>query len=402
METTTETQNKVGLGSSTTGVVSGVLGVAAAAAIFTPAGAPLLIASLLFGGSATAVQTGTEVRNFYSEPNQLADRMIALHGVLVSILNITGVLRDAMLRDHIRSDHYDPPKRSDAFQKAMEKNRVSLLGGLAASRFSMAGVEMSRAVSVAETGAVTTRNARFFSRTGTNLMRMARFARFAGGALSAAILVLEAKSMTNTIQEMQSGNPCEKADRLREMKEEIAGLPKTSELDKECETYLQAMIDRQRALTEEEVTKILVEQSEAALKEAQEMQLLLQQESAEQEADNSGAVYGASILDGEEAAPSKSDTPSALSVSSSSSSPSKMSMSLLERIELFKQKEAADDGNELVKNASTKTSESSDDEDEETGEPSGAFAYVPPTSSDSTEVVCEVEPSAKMKISAAN
>lgn len=43
-------QNKLGVGGSTAGMVSGALGIAAAATIFTPAGPPLLIASLLFGG----------------------------------------------------------------------------------------------------------------------------------------------------------------------------------------------------------------------------------------------------------------------------------------------------------------------------------------------------------------
>ena len=43
-------QNKIGVGGSTAGIMSGALGIAAAATILTPAGPPLLIASLLFGG----------------------------------------------------------------------------------------------------------------------------------------------------------------------------------------------------------------------------------------------------------------------------------------------------------------------------------------------------------------
>jgi hypothetical protein len=66
------------LGSSSAGLISGVLGIAAAVTIITPAGPPLLIVSLLFGGSATAVSTGTEARNYYSEPNKLAGRIQAL------------------------------------------------------------------------------------------------------------------------------------------------------------------------------------------------------------------------------------------------------------------------------------------------------------------------------------
>lgn len=50
LEKTKARQNKIGAGGSTAGMVSGALGIAAAATIFTPAGPPLLIASLLFGG----------------------------------------------------------------------------------------------------------------------------------------------------------------------------------------------------------------------------------------------------------------------------------------------------------------------------------------------------------------
>ena len=117
LEESTRTSNRVGLGSSSAGIVSGVLGIVSAATLFTPAGPPLLIASLLFGGSATAVQTGTEVRMHLSQPNQLADRILALHGICHSILKVVGALRDAVLRDHLRTDLY-----KDAPQKVMDYN----------------------------------------------------------------------------------------------------------------------------------------------------------------------------------------------------------------------------------------------------------------------------------------
>jgi hypothetical protein len=62
------------------------------------------LASLLFGGSATAVTTRSEAMNYYSEPNQIASRIQALYGMVSAILRVTGKLRDAMLRDHIRTD----------------------------------------------------------------------------------------------------------------------------------------------------------------------------------------------------------------------------------------------------------------------------------------------------------
>jgi hypothetical protein len=50
LEDTKFRQNKIGVGGSTAGLMSGALGIAAAATILTPAGPPLLVASLLFGG----------------------------------------------------------------------------------------------------------------------------------------------------------------------------------------------------------------------------------------------------------------------------------------------------------------------------------------------------------------
>jgi hypothetical protein len=240
-----------------------------------------------------------------------------------------------MLREHIRSDHYEIDK-TDALSNALRKNRASILGGLAMSRYGMAGVEISRVATAAETGAVAGRNARFFSRTGTNLMRTARFARFAGGTLSAAILVLEARNMSTTIQAMQSGSPCEKAERLREIRDEVSEIPDTASLDQEIESYLKAMLDRQRAMTQEEVTKILVEQSESALAEAKQLQLI--------EQDTNESTQGISILSGEEESGTANlDGDDNLDIgtttTAASSSKTDLSMSLLERIEFFKQQQ---------------------------------------------------------------
>ncbi|KAI2499424.1 hypothetical protein MHU86_15069 [Fragilaria crotonensis] len=90
-------RNKVGVGASSAGLVSGALGVAAACTILTPVGPPLLVASLLFGGSATVVQTGSEAMRYYSEPHKLANRILALQGVVQSILHSTARMRETTL-----------------------------------------------------------------------------------------------------------------------------------------------------------------------------------------------------------------------------------------------------------------------------------------------------------------
>jgi hypothetical protein len=146
------------LGSSSAGLISGVLGIAAAVTIITPAGPPLLIASLLFGGSATAVSTGTEARNYYSEPNKLAGRIQALHGMVHAILRVTGTLRDAMLRDHIRTDDYENKDglattdvassvaARDIANAALARHKGKVMAAATAGRFSAAGMETAASV----------------------------------------------------------------------------------------------------------------------------------------------------------------------------------------------------------------------------------------------------------------
>lgn len=252
LETSTERQNSVKLGSSGVGVVSGVLGVAAAATILTPAGPPLLIASLLFGGGATAVQTSTEAVNYFSEPNQLADRIIALHGMLLSILRVTSTLRDAMMVNHIRTDAFlDDQDNNNNDHKLPHVSKAGVMASANVGR----SITLGGAVAAAETTAVSTvaaetgvlagsRATASLTRAGTAAARTLRFARFAGGALSAAVLVMEANAIQQTLKQMQNGNPCEKADNLRKIYEEIKDLPSTDSLDRECQRYLKTLAER--------------------------------------------------------------------------------------------------------------------------------------------------------------
>jgi len=118
LEENTERNNKIGLGSSATGIVSGITGVAAAAvhiaaaaaagaAIMSPAGPPLLIASIIFGGTAAAASSGSEAVSYYSEPNQLANRVMALHELVNALLKVTVVLNDALTKGHIDLGMYE-------------------------------------------------------------------------------------------------------------------------------------------------------------------------------------------------------------------------------------------------------------------------------------------------------
>lgn len=103
LETRTVRSNRIGAGSSAIGVVLGVVGVVGCSVLLFPpaaaAGVPLLIASLVFGGGATAVQSGDAAESRFSEPNRLAEKMVALHGMALSLLRITEVLSYGLLRD---------------------------------------------------------------------------------------------------------------------------------------------------------------------------------------------------------------------------------------------------------------------------------------------------------------
>ena len=323
LEQRRQQQNKVGLGSSGVGVLSGVLGIAAAATILTPAGSPLLIASLFFGGGATAVQTGTEAFNHFSEPNKLADRIIALHGMVFSILRVTSTLRDAMLRDHIRTDVFDAEKVSltDAVQGTMVKNKAGVLVasnmGRAATLGSVAGAEAgvvasaSTVVGAEVAAGAGARGATALSRAGTAAARSIRFARFAGGALSAAVLLIEANALHSTIKEIHNGSPCEKAQYIRAIAAEVQNedLPSTSELDEECQAYLAALASRPmppQEVAAEEATGVSIQdfpEAECAVADA-----------------NMGGRTGALIVGGEEVPLAAIATPAAAAAASGSQS----------------------------------------------------------------------------------
>ncbi len=106
LEHTTKKEDKIGLSANSAGVMSGVAGVAAAAAFVTPAGPPLLIASLFFGGAAQMTSSGTKMVNYRSTPSKMAFRIISLYNLVKSILTVTTVLRDALLNDHIDLEKY--------------------------------------------------------------------------------------------------------------------------------------------------------------------------------------------------------------------------------------------------------------------------------------------------------
>lgn len=264
LEHTKSRNNKINVGGSSVGIVSGILGVAAAATIVTPAGVPLLVASLMLGTGATAAQTGTEVKEkYFSEPNQFANRVIALNGVALSILSIVGVLRGVIQRDYLQMhEETDGSCSSPApLPRALLESRT--LAGVTAGRLVAGSAEL-----VLPEGVAMARGARQFSRAGTGALRSLRFARFAGGALAAATVVLEARSLGTTVKAIREGSPCEKAEALKKIKEEIPSLADTSELDQECESYLLYIKDR--GFRKDELTRLIYQVTRQEFSAAEE------------------------------------------------------------------------------------------------------------------------------------
>ena len=281
LERKVRNKHATGLAGNATGLVSGITGIAAAAAIFTPAGPGLIIASLLFGGTATAVSTGGEAAAYFSDSRRLADRILALHGVAASLLRIKDVLRDALLRDHIRVDHFLEDGDADSQggeaapavpaaaaatidqvreQLEREPARITSGAGTAAAKYAGAATEIgalatsstakataaaeaaalaarAEVLAGAEVGVAAARTSRFASRATSTAMRTASFARMFGGAISAAAIVLEVKDMHSTVRQIRSGSPCEKAELVRSIRDEVRGFPETAALQSQCELY---------------------------------------------------------------------------------------------------------------------------------------------------------------------
>jgi hypothetical protein len=169
LEQNTSRHNFVGLGSSATGVIAGGLGVAAAATIFTPVGPPLLLASILFGGGATAVNAGSEAVNYDCEPNKMADRIITLDSILTSINRLPA---------------------------AMEMDEIII-------------AEPRSAIEQKQTGL-------HWRRTAMNVVKP-----LTAGALSAISILTEGRELKVTVDKIRAGSPCEKAKQLRVIAENV-------------------------------------------------------------------------------------------------------------------------------------------------------------------------------------
>jgi len=205
LEDNTSRHNKVGLGSSATGVMAGGLGVVAAVTILTPVGPPLLLASILFGGSATAVNASSEAVNYRCEPNKMADRILTLHSVIMCISRLPATM-------DMQDDHIDVTRESEGNQSSLH-----------------------------------------WTRTVMNTVKPLTL-----GALSAVSIVTEGREMKNAVQKIRAGNPCEKAKRLRVIKEEAGSNIPTDILSAQMEVIINRQSQVEMTIDNESLLKMPV------------------------------------------------------------------------------------------------------------------------------------------------
>ena len=109
------------------------------------------------------------------------------------------------------------------------------IGSMASTSAASMVVQESVAMVAVQEGALV---GRFASRATTAAARTARFARFAGGALSAATIALEANEMRKTVEQIQQGNPCDKAKALRDIHSKTGSLPTSTYVERMCQSYV--------------------------------------------------------------------------------------------------------------------------------------------------------------------
>lgn len=294
--------NAVTAGSSSVGVVSGLLGVAAAAATVTPAGTPLLIASILCGTSATAVQAGYDHQQYRMDSTQLANRILTLQEMVQALVKIINTLRDAAERTKLQLDvlegEFSDPTEPLVSNVTTPDIRTKALTAAIAGRLAAEGA-----------GQATSSAFNFF-----------RLARVAGGAVSAAVTVYEAVNLTKAVKAMRSGSISVQAKKLYSVSKFIESCPTTEAVETECAVFHKTRSTQKRALNEQTLIELLVEHTKT-LKQSFETDLT----------DTSTDFEDADYVWGEEIAPLAPADDDA-SVSSQLSKRA----SLLRRIQTFK------------------------------------------------------------------
>ena len=310
--------NRVGLTTGSAGLAAGVVGCLAAAAIGTPAGPPLLTASVVLGGSATLTATAADVHHHHVQGGAVAERLLALYALVTRIRDVMETVAEAVERD---AQQAETPSTSTT--KSIPTAAPAMLPPLDPT-------------AVASTATRTAGHwaADWASRAGPTVAKQSRvMGVLAGGALAAVTVVLEALTVRAIFTNICGGDPCAVADRLRAMEDAVLHeFPTTAALEQQSQQCIDTLERRQRALTREEVAHLLLENAEI-LEQAQAWAALQQQHHHERqipklvtiEDDESESTVGTTVDDTIYCSPPRR--------------PHRRRLSLLQRIAMHKERE---------------------------------------------------------------
>lgn len=245
--------NRIGLGTSGAGIVSGALGLAGAATIFTPMGPPLLLASLAISGSSAAVTVGNSAMHYFStdKPAQAANRIIVLHSIASSLLtaaqSLQHVAATQMPTPHTNGK--DTPEQGVSSIAKEEDNNMNqqliaeTVGqGLQIVRQADTGLNLANAAATSSVYVSTAAPA------ATNLVQssanMLAAVPVLGTALAGIFIAMDANRLQSTLQKIKAGDPSEKADALVAMQSDLLLFPQTADLDAECQAYCQVILNQ--------------------------------------------------------------------------------------------------------------------------------------------------------------
>jgi hypothetical protein len=223
--------DKVTLGTSSVGFLSGAMGFAGAATLLTPAGPPLLMASLVFGTGNAAVGMGYNTRRYWqnvqsASPTQVANRLLTLYGFLQAAMEIIVTLQEKLQADPA-FDNCSPKKDAssgnprNAYLEALSKS-------VEATKRTNTTLRVTNAAGYTASSSV-------FEMMGATPV--------IGQAFSAAMLVLDYQTATATLQQIRSGSVHEKAKVLQQNCDwsALSKLPSTTELEEEVNDIMQVV-----------------------------------------------------------------------------------------------------------------------------------------------------------------
>uniref|UniRef100_A0A7S3LFR4 Uncharacterized protein n=1 Tax=Amphora coffeiformis TaxID=265554 RepID=A0A7S3LFR4_9STRA len=228
--------NRIGLGTAGVGIVSGALGLAGAATILTPMGAPLLMASLALSGSSAAVTVSHHAMQsyFFQNPHEATDRIIVMHSMVSSLLNAAQTLQrvaEGAMPENDNGEEKSPKESKDDFL-------VETFGqGLTIVRQADTGLGLA-SVAAASSASLSTA-----APGATNLIQSSASALNAvpllGTALSGIFIAMDANRLKSTLGKIKAGNPSDKAHALENMQGDLLLFPQTADLEVECQAFCQ-------------------------------------------------------------------------------------------------------------------------------------------------------------------